>query len=141
MTDNSPLKWMVARPGEQFCIPVPAAVTDGRYSIVEIVSVPGDSTPLHRHNNEDEYMVVLEGTVRVALGDKIFDLTVGESAMLPRGIPHAWGNRTESDIRMVWVVTPGGCEEGLRMVAEDGVTEVEKIGERFQIEVLGPAPF
>jgi quercetin dioxygenase-like cupin family protein len=132
---------MVARPGEQFCIPVPAAATGGRYSIVEIISVPGDATPLHLHNKEDEYVVVLEGTVRVAVGEKIFNLAAGESAILPRGIPHAWGNRTESDIRMVFVVTPGGCEEGLRMIAEDGVTDMVQIGDRFQIEVLGPAPF
>jgi quercetin dioxygenase-like cupin family protein len=141
MTNSIQQKWMVACPGEQFCIPVPAAATNSLYSVVEIVSVPGDGTPLHLHNKEDEYMVVLEGTVRVALGEKVFDLLVGESAMLPRGIPHAWGNRTSSNIRMVFVCTTGGCEEGLRIVAEEGVTDLAAIGERFKIDVLGPVPF
>jgi mannose-6-phosphate isomerase-like protein (cupin superfamily) len=31
------------------------------YSLVEIVSDPGDGTPLHVHQNEDEHIFVLEG--------------------------------------------------------------------------------
>ena len=49
------------RPGERCLIRVPAADTNGAYSFVEIVSDPGDGTPLHVHQNEDEYLFVLEG--------------------------------------------------------------------------------
>ena len=134
-------KWMEARPGEQFCIRVSAADTKGIYSVVEIVSVPGDSTPLHLHHKEDEYMLVLEGTVRVACGDRTFDLVAGESAILPRGIAHAWGNRTASNIRMVFIATPGGCEEALRLISEGGDIDMVEFAKRFQVDVLGPAPF
>ena len=60
--------WLQTRPGERCLIRVPAADTNGVYSFVEIVSDPGDGTPLHVHQNEDEYLFVLEGTVRLALG-------------------------------------------------------------------------
>jgi hypothetical protein len=33
---------------------VSAPDTNGEYSVVEIVSSPGDSTPMHVHQNEDE---------------------------------------------------------------------------------------
>jgi hypothetical protein len=32
---------------------VAAAKTNGAYSVVEILSQPGDSTPMHIHQNED----------------------------------------------------------------------------------------
>jgi len=69
---NKPAEWSQTRPGERCLIRVPAADTNGAYSLVEIVSDPGDGTPLHVHQNEDEYLFVLEGTARFALGDKVF---------------------------------------------------------------------
>ena len=119
-TKPSAPKWLEARPGELSCIRVAAAETTGIYSVVEIVSVPGDATPLHLHHNEDEYMLVLEGTVRVFCGDKTFDVAAGMTASLPRGISHAWGNRTKSNVRMVFFITPGGVEDALRLMAEGG---------------------
>lgn len=140
-TGSSAPKWMEARPGEHSCIRVPAVETKGIYSVVEIVSIPGDATPLHLHHNDDEHMLVLEGTVRVACGDKVFDVAAGAMASLPRGIAHAWGNRTQSNIRMVFFVTPGGVEEALRLMAEGGDIDMVAFAKRFEVDVLGPAPF
>ena len=41
--------WLRARPGEQFLIRIPASATDGSYSVTEVLSDPGDSTPVHIH--------------------------------------------------------------------------------------------
>jgi hypothetical protein len=44
--DNEPSgEWLQSRPGERFSIRIPA--TNGRYSVTEILSSPGDSTPVH----------------------------------------------------------------------------------------------
>ena len=83
-------EWLVARPGERCLIRVPASDTDGLYSLVEIVSVPGDGTPLHIHQNEDEHLIVLEGVARVALGERESDVEAGSMVTLPRNVPHAW---------------------------------------------------
>src|SRR5262249_38097238 len=80
--------WLQTRPGERCLIRVPAVNTNGAYALVEIVSEPGDGTPLHVHRNEDEYLFVVEGTARFALGDKIFDAEAGTMVTLPRNIPH-----------------------------------------------------
>ena len=94
---NERANWLQTRPGERCLIRVPAADTNGAYSFVEIVSDPGDGTPLHVHRNEDEYLFVLEGTVRLALGDKIFDAEAGTMVTLPKNIPHAWATARPQD--------------------------------------------
>jgi mannose-6-phosphate isomerase-like protein (cupin superfamily) len=134
-------EWLVARPGESACIRLPAAITEGMYSVVEIVSAPGDGTPLHVHRNEDEHMLVLEGTVRVARGDEIFDVTPGTALTLPRNVPHAWGNRSTSNVRMVFIAAPGGVEEALRLIAEKSDIDMQAFAKRFRVDVLGETPF
>jgi mannose-6-phosphate isomerase-like protein (cupin superfamily) len=134
-------EWMKTRPGEQCLIRESADDTDGLYSVLEIVSSPGDGTPLHLHANEDEHFFVVEGTARVAYGDRIFDVHAGDVASLRRGIPHAWGNRTNTDLRLVILVSPGGCEEALRMLARDNNLDPRIFVERFHIMPVGPTPF
>ena len=94
-------EWLQARPGERFSIRVPASATNGSYSVTEIISSPGDSTPVHLHENEDEHLLVVEGTVRLLYGDKTFDAPAGTIVSLARGVPHAWGNPTDTSIRLL----------------------------------------
>lgn len=132
-------EWLQARPGEQFAIRIPASATNGSYSVTEILSSPGDSTPIHLHENEDEHMLVLEGTARVLLGDNTFDAGAGTMVRLHRGVPHAWGNPTDTPVRLVVTATPGGCEEALRLIAEGGVhRDLQAIADRYSIRHLGP---
>ncbi|MGM4959952.1 cupin domain-containing protein [Bradyrhizobium barranii] len=138
---NARADWLQTRPGELFLMRVSAADTNGVYSLVEIVSDPGDGTPLHVHQNEDEYLFVLEGTARFALGDKIFDAEAGTMVTLPKGIPHAWGNRSTSKLRIAGIAYPGGVEEAMRVIAKGGVTDLPALAKKFAIKVLGPTPF
>lgn len=134
---NEP-RWMTARPGEHFCIRVSALDTEGAYSVVEIVSNPGDSSPLHVHSKEDEYVVVLEGTAKIVYGDESITANAGTSHLLKRGIPHGWGNPTDSPIRLLMIASPGGCEEALEIIAGGGLIDFAKLVERFQIRPVGP---
>jgi quercetin dioxygenase-like cupin family protein len=120
-TGESNGEWLQTRPGERCLIRVSAADTNGAYSVVEIVAEPGDSTPIHVHQNEDEHFLILEGAARIAYGDKTFDAAAGEISSLSKGVPHAWGNASASPLRMLVMVSPGGCEEALRIIAK-GVT-------------------
>jgi quercetin dioxygenase-like cupin family protein len=99
-------EWLETRPGEHCLIRVSAEDTDGLYSLVEIVSSPGDGTPMHVHEKEDEHIIVLEGTARIAYGDKVFDLQAGDIATLRKQIPHAWGNRSNAQLRISVVASP-----------------------------------
>jgi mannose-6-phosphate isomerase-like protein (cupin superfamily) len=132
--------WLQTRPGERCLIRVPAENTNS-YSFVEIVSDPGDGTPLHVHQNEDEYLFVLEGTARFAIGDRIFDAEAGTMVTLPNNIPHAWGNRSTSKLRIAGICYPGGVEEALRIIAGGGMIDISALAERFGVIALGPTPF
>src|SRR5467141_2789528 len=84
-------EWLQSRPGERFSIRIPASATNGSYSVTEILSSPGDSTPVHLHENEDEHILVVEGAARVLYGDKTFDATAGKMISLARGYPACLG--------------------------------------------------
>ena len=130
--------WLETRPGEHCLIRVAATQTNGAYSVVEVVSQPGDSTPIHVHENEDEHFLILEGTACIVRGDETFDAPAGATVALPRHIPHAWGNATNSALRMVVTCWPGGCEAILPLIARGGVIDVKALGAKFGIRRVGP---
>jgi quercetin dioxygenase-like cupin family protein len=140
-SDNRAAEWLETRPGELCAIRVDAVETNGVYSLVEIISSPGDGTPMHIHQHEDEHIIVLEGTARISCGDKVFDAEAGKVVTLPRNIPHAWGNRANARLRILVVAFPGGCEEVLRVIARGGAVDLPSFSTKFAISLLGPTPF
>jgi quercetin dioxygenase-like cupin family protein len=130
--------WLTARPGELFCIRISAASTGRRYSVTEVVSRPGDSTPLHVHTKEDEYAIVLEGVAQIVYGNETIHAKAGTSILLKRGIPHGWGNPTDKPIRLLMIASPGGCEEALRISARGGRIDYQAVAEQFEITLVGP---
>ena len=134
-------KWLDTRLGEHCLIRVSAKDTHGLYSLVEILSDPGDGTPMHVHEREDEHFAVLDGTARIAYGDKVFDGQAGDVVTLRRGIPHAWGNRSNAPLRIAVLVSPGGVEEILNLIANGNQADVPALAERFHVRNIGPTPF
>jgi mannose-6-phosphate isomerase-like protein (cupin superfamily) len=133
--------WLQTRPGERCLIRVSAADTNGAYSVVEIVSSPGDSTPMHVHQNEDEHILVVEGTARIAYGDKTFDAAAGTAVILAKTVPHAWGNPSNSPLRMVVTSMPGRIEETLRLIAQGGEVDMRALSKEFGVRPVGPLLF
>jgi mannose-6-phosphate isomerase-like protein (cupin superfamily) len=131
-------EWLQTRPGERCLIHTSAAETQGAFSVVEIISQPGDGTPVHIHHNEDEHFIILEGTARFLYGDKVFDAPAGTSVSASRNIPHAWCNPFDAPFRMLAVASPGGCEDALRAIAKGGDVDVQALAERLGVEIVGP---
>src|SRR6185312_3781745 len=77
--------------------------TGGAYAIVEITGAPGDTPPLHVHADDDEGFYVLEGTLRVHVGDRVMRLGPGDAAVAPRGVPHVYF--VEGDTPARWLAT------------------------------------
>src|SRR3954452_5692870 len=63
-----------------------AKQTDGRFAAFELRPRRGFAAPLHSHQNEDEFFLVLAGQVRLQHGDEI----VRRTGLLP---VHAEGHR------------------------------------------------
>lgn len=81
--------------------------TAGAFSVIELVSEPGEGAPVHIHEHEDELVHVLEGEIEVTLGDQKMTATAGVLALLPRGIPHGFTNVGSTPSRVLDVILPG----------------------------------
>jgi len=132
-------EWLQARPGERFSIRIPASATDGCYSVTEILSSPGDSTPVHVHEKRGRAHPRRGGTACVLYRDKTFHATAGTMVSLTRGIPHAWGNPTDTPMRLVTMATPGGVEEVLRLIATSGdQLDLVALANKYAVRAIGP---
>lgn len=134
-------EWQSARPGENFVIRVPAATTSGMYSVVEFILRPGDSGPLHCHEKEDQYVLVLEGTVRIVLGEETIDAVPGQSLAMMRGIPHGLRNATQEPVRYLSISVPGGAEEALVIISNNPNMDhagLLELATRFDVTLVGP---
>jgi quercetin dioxygenase-like cupin family protein len=91
-----------------------SADTNGAWSLVELKEMPGYHTNLHRHNHTDEAFYVMEGVLTVKINDKFSDYPAGSYVLIPRGTPHAQGNRGKVPARILLTMTPGGFERSFK---------------------------
>ncbi|BAI80531.1 transcriptional regulator [Deferribacter desulfuricans SSM1] len=60
---------------------------------------------LHSHNGE-EFVIVLKGELEITVGDEVFHLKEGDSAIYKSNIPHGWKNPGEITTEVIWVNHP-----------------------------------
>ena len=97
---------------------LPAAATGGRLSVVVHPLAPRAlGSPVHTHRDEDEWSVVLSGTVGVEVGGTTSLAHVGDVICKPRGVPHAFWNPADEPARILDIITPGGFEDYFRGLA------------------------
>ena len=127
----------------------------GVFSVVEFAAPRGLGPPLHRHDDEDELFVVLDGRVAFHSGDDIMLADEGSLAYLPHGIPHTFqvhldtarfvcvtGSRAQAP-RFDLMVTALGVEVAQASLPEPGPIDPGRVAEvcaAHGIEVLGPPP-
>jgi mannose-6-phosphate isomerase-like protein (cupin superfamily) len=82
-----------------------------RFSLVEHPMAPRAlAAPLHRHNREDEYSFVLEGSVGALLGDEVVIGKPGDLIFKPRGQWHTFWNAGDVPARILEIISPAGFE-------------------------------
>ncbi len=70
--------------------------------IVKIIHVnKGQRLSLQSHNNRSEHWVVLSGTAKVILDDKVFDLNIGQSTDIPVKAHHSLQNPYDNDLEIL----------------------------------------
>jgi quercetin dioxygenase-like cupin family protein len=115
--------------------------TEGTLTAFENRVAPGEGPPLHTHANEDESMYVLDGEVRVKLGDEMHAAPAGSFIFIPRGTPHAWQNVGDGPARMLIHFTPSGMErffDGFAALEAPGPEAFETVGAKAGMAVVGP---
>jgi mannose-6-phosphate isomerase-like protein (cupin superfamily) len=95
------------------------ADTQGAYSLFEYVVPPNlGGPPTHIHSREDELFTCVQGQVVVELDGAEHVLGVGDSLLMPRGVPHMFHNPFDEETRVVAVVSPPGLENYYRELSE-----------------------
>jgi len=101
------LRWFV---GSLNRIVATAGETNGMFGLMEQWARRGFAPPTHVHHHEDSALYLLDGVMRVRVGDDESTVTAGQFVFLPRDIPHSF--RVDSaDAHFLELVTPGGFEE------------------------------
>lgn len=115
---------------------------DGRFELmVEDVAYLRD-VPLHTHEAQEDSFYVLDGVLTVQVGDEVMELTPGDFASAPPGVPHTFTNTDpRRTARMLNVMSPAiGFD---RLVAAARVTtdraELERLATEYGLRVVGPS--
>jgi quercetin dioxygenase-like cupin family protein len=136
--------------GGRFTAKATAAVTEGRFALVESVAFRSTEPPLHIHHREDEAWYVLDGKMTFYVGDAVIEATAGCFAFAPRGIPHTFTVDVEPT-RVLVFASPAGFEHFALELGEQAPDDTPPAGlavpgpevlgpvaERYGIEVVGP---
>lgn len=60
------------------------------FDIAMTTEVAGSEPPLHVHEETDEAVFVVDGSLTVYAGGEVFAATAGSFALVPRGVPHTY---------------------------------------------------
>lgn len=82
------------------------AQTNNAMALIEFTLPKGAEPPLHIHRNEDESFYILEGELKVRIGDAVTTLKPGEAIFAPRNIPHAF-TILSGKVKMLNLIMPG----------------------------------
>jgi quercetin dioxygenase-like cupin family protein len=144
------LRWFAG--GGLFTMKATTDETAGSLSVFEDRVVRGKTTPFHLHPNNDELTYVLDGEIRVRIGDAEHVVRAGGMYFVPRGTPHAFLVISEV-AHLLAVQTPGTGEAFYRDVSDPATSEADAArppdlarlhagaSRSPHIEVLGPPPF
>jgi uncharacterized RmlC-like cupin family protein len=74
----------------------------------ETLDPPGTGVPPHVHPTQDEHIYVLGGVFTLYLDGKWEKAGPGDTVRLPKGLPHAYYNRSDEMCRALFWVSPAG---------------------------------
>jgi quercetin dioxygenase-like cupin family protein len=92
--------------GERVTFLETSGETNGELVRFEYVLPPRFSIPEHVHPRQEERHEVLSDTMRGRVGGLQRDFVEGERAIGPPGMPHAWCNPSEEELRIVSELRP-----------------------------------
>jgi len=84
-----------------------AVDTNGAVAMFELTVPPGEKAPApHYHENFDETIYGLEGTMTFTVEDESIDLAPGGILFIPRGVVHGFNNLKQQSAKALAVVIP-----------------------------------
>jgi quercetin dioxygenase-like cupin family protein len=137
--------------GGLWIVKVSAAQSGGGFSLLEVRMQRGCATPLHRHDEDEETFIVLEGVLALLVSGSRVDAGPGDVVHLPAGEVHAW--RVESEMARFLIVATAQHERfyrdasvpapSLTQPPDAGKIDLSVIipaGRRHGVEIIAPPP-
>jgi len=95
--------------------------------------------PLHLHHHDDEAWYVLEGVLRVKMGESEIEARAGAAVMVPRGTPHTYWNPGPGPLRYLLIMTPNvyGLIQDIHATSERTSAVMQAIFRKHASELLG----
>ncbi len=135
--------------GDTTTIKLSGQETNGSMVVIQTTTPPQSGPPPHRHKNEDEMFLVLEGRIRfLANGEWTEPLETGSIVYTQRGAVHTFQNVGETPSRQLIIATPNGFEFFFAKSAEvfaaaeagapPDMARLLAISEEYQIEFVPP---
>jgi quercetin dioxygenase-like cupin family protein len=119
--------------------------TGGAITVIQTLAAPGEGPPLHVHANEDEFICVMEGRLRVKLEEDIHHAPAGSFVFIPKGLPHTWQNPGPETARFLFGFTPASVGMERFFERSDELTGDRRLDDAFSkfatdagMEVVGP---
>ena len=135
--------------GDTLWFKATSAETGGAYTVIEVISLPGNGPPPHLHENEDESIYVIDGEFEILLGAKTMRAEPGTFVFVPKRTVHRFRCIGGGPGRLLLHFTPGGIEGFFREAGvpatSDGlapsvdsaeITRTEMAGKRYGLRVV-----
>ena len=118
---------------------------DGNFAVAEWQDAGGVSekprwiAPLHLHHKDEEAWYVLEGVLRVKVGDDEVELQAGSGVLVPPGTPHTYWNPGPERVRYLLIMTAKIYQliQGIHATTDRTSANMRALFERFDSELLG----
>jgi quercetin dioxygenase-like cupin family protein len=137
-------------------VKLPANETGGAFSVLEQTAPPGSATPMHRHDNTDEYFYLLDGSVTFYTETTSTRCTAGSLVAVPKGTVHAFRVDSGAPARILVMSSPAHFEHFVKAVsrpastpslppaapppAPEALEQLVAIGAQHDTTILGPPP-
>ena len=125
--------------GEKIICKVRGEETFGRFAVVEETSPVNSSVPVHFHNETDEIIYILAGKYEMNIDGETVFAEKGEMVVIPRKTRHGFRNLSDTESKMLAIITPGGFENFFAEVSrldEFNFEKIIEIGKRNDLELV-----
>ncbi len=98
--------------------------------------------PLHLHRSDDEAWYVLEGTLRVKVGNDEVEARTGAGVFVPRRVPHTYWNPGPGPVRYLLVMTSNIFQliQDIHALQDRTASTLQAVFREHDSELLEPKP-
>jgi quercetin dioxygenase-like cupin family protein len=124
-------------------IKISSSDTHGDLAVFEQTGLsPNGGPPLHIHWRQDEWFYVIEGAYLFQVGSEKFEMRAGDTIFLPRNVPHAFMQRSQTGKMIVSYLPAGKMEAFFKITdawsAPPSPDVIASVFELHEMKIVGP---